>query len=255
MRGETLGSPDEWNLTHLWNELKQIFPVSISPDEVIEEAGGIMRLSQDQLVSELVADAEVAYENREEELTPEIMRQLERRVLLSVLDRKWREHLYEMDYLKDGIGLRSMAQRDPLVEYRNDGHQMFLAMAEAIKEETVGYLFNIEVKRQEPQEETAVSALTTPVAGVTTESSAAMAAKAPAKKKSAPGRQGTSRKAPAPQVDALGLEVEQAPQNLSYSSSQGGEAPARQNRSQAPAAKGGNRAERRAAERAARRRR
>ena len=78
------------------------------------------------------------------------MRELERRVVLSVLDRKWREHLYEMDYLKDGIGLRAMAQRDPLVEYQREGFQLFQAMMEAIKEESVGYLFNLEVEVEAP---------------------------------------------------------------------------------------------------------
>ncbi len=77
------------------------------------------------------------------------MRQLERRVTLSVLDRKWREHLYEMDYLKEGIGLRAMAQRDPLVEYQREGFQLFNAMNDSIKEETIGYLFNLEVQVQE----------------------------------------------------------------------------------------------------------
>ena len=74
------------------------------------------------------------------------MRELERRVVLSVLDRKWREHLYEMDYLQEGIGLRAMAQRDPLVEYQREGYELFQAMMEAIKEESVGYLFNVEVE-------------------------------------------------------------------------------------------------------------
>src|SRR5690348_4228658 len=74
------------------------------------------------------------------------MRELERRVVLSVLDRKWREHLYEMDYLQEGIGLRAMAQRDPLVEYQREGFLLFGAMNEAIKEESVGYLFNLEVQ-------------------------------------------------------------------------------------------------------------
>src|SRR5699024_6456326 len=88
---------------------------------------------------------------REEELGSEVMRQLERRVVLSVMDRKWREHLYEMDYLKEGIGLRAMAQRDPLVEYQREGYQLFQAMNEAIKDEVVGYLFNLEVKKPEEQ--------------------------------------------------------------------------------------------------------
>jgi preprotein translocase subunit SecA len=74
------------------------------------------------------------------------MRELERKILLSVLDRKWREHLYEMDYLQEGIGLRAMAQRDPLVEYQREGYDLFTAMMDAIKEELVGYLFNVEVQ-------------------------------------------------------------------------------------------------------------
>ena len=77
------------------------------------------------------------------------MRELERRVVLSVLDRKWREHLYEMDYLQEGIGLRAMAQRDPLVEYQREGFNMFAAMMDAIKEESVGFLFNLEVQVDE----------------------------------------------------------------------------------------------------------
>ena len=77
------------------------------------------------------------------------MRELERRVVLSVLDRKWREHLYEMDYLREGIGLRAMAQRDPLVEYQREGFDMFATMMEGIKEESVGYLFNLQVEVQQ----------------------------------------------------------------------------------------------------------
>ncbi len=79
------------------------------------------------------------------------MRELERRVLLSVLDRKWREHLYEMDYLKEGIGLRAMAQRDPLIEYQREGFDMFGAMLDALKEEIVGFLFNLQVEAAEPE--------------------------------------------------------------------------------------------------------
>ena len=79
----------------------------------------------------------------------EVTRELERRVILSVLDRKWREHLYEMDYLRDGIGLRAMAQRDPLIEYQREGYDLFTAMMDSIKEETVGYLFNVEVQVQQ----------------------------------------------------------------------------------------------------------
>ena len=98
----------------------------------------------------MVEDAERAYAEREkqlEEIAGEgAMRQLERNVLLNVLDRKWREHLYEMDYLKEGIGLRAMAQRDPLVEYQREGYDMFIGMLEGIKEESVGFLFNVTVE-------------------------------------------------------------------------------------------------------------
>jgi preprotein translocase subunit SecA len=73
------------------------------------------------------------------------MRELERKVLLSVLDRKWREHLYEMDYLQEGIGLRAMAQRDPLVEYQREGYELFSAMMDAIKEELSSLVFNVQV--------------------------------------------------------------------------------------------------------------
>ena len=99
----------------------------------------------------MLADAREAYARREAEIDAVIgaqggMRELERQVLLQVMDRKWREHLYEMDYLKEGIGLRAMAQRDPLIEYQREGFDMFTAMLEGIKEETVGHLFNVRVQ-------------------------------------------------------------------------------------------------------------
>ncbi len=139
------GSPEAWDLEQLWTELRPIFPVSITPGEVVEAAGHPARVTAEMLIDELTSDAEHAYARREAELGSEAMRQLERRVVLSVLDRKWREHLYEMDYLKEGIGLRAMAQRDPLVEYQREGFQLFQAMTEAIKEESVAFLFNLEV--------------------------------------------------------------------------------------------------------------
>ncbi|WP_127573955.1 preprotein translocase subunit SecA [Georgenia faecalis] len=144
-------TPDTWDLEALWTELRQTFPVSITPEEVLAEAGHATRVTPEMLVEELTSDARLAYARREEEVTPPIMRQLERRVVLSVLDRKWREHLYEMDYLKEGIGLRAMGQRDPLVEYQREGYDLFQAMMEGIKEESVGYLFNLEVKVRQPE--------------------------------------------------------------------------------------------------------
>jgi len=152
------GNPEDWDLDGLWTALKVVYPVSITVDEVVEEAGSRHRLTRELLLEELLSDARAAYERREEELGAENLRDLERRVVLSVLDRKWREHLYEMDYLKDGIGLRAMAQRDPLVEYQREGYQLFQAMTEAIKEESVTFLYNLEVKVAQPEEEAAEAA-------------------------------------------------------------------------------------------------
>jgi preprotein translocase subunit SecA len=144
--------PEEWDLEKLWVALRQLFPVSLRYQDLEEEAGGREYLDRDELIERLQADASEAYDRREAEIGEEVMRELERRVLLSVLDRKWREHLYEMDYLREGIYLRAYSQRDPLVEYQREGFLLFQAMTEAIKEESVGYLFNLEVQVQaEPE--------------------------------------------------------------------------------------------------------
>src|SRR3954452_14174631 len=145
------GYPEDWDLERLWTALKTLYPVGIPLSEVDEDRSV---LSPEFLIEELKADAQGAYDRREEQLGtgPEgepVMRELERRVLLSVMDRKWREHLYEMDYLQEGIGLRAMGQRDPLVEYQREGFDLFNAMMEAIKEESVGFLFNVEVTVEE----------------------------------------------------------------------------------------------------------
>ncbi|GAA4347008.1 preprotein translocase subunit SecA [Angustibacter luteus] len=140
------GFAEDWDLEKLWAALRTLYPVGITIDELLEEAGGRQGLTADMLMAELKSDAQVAYDQREASLGAEVTRELERRVVLSVLDRKWREHLYEMDYLQEGIGLRAMAQRDPLVEYQREGFLLFNAMNEAIKEESVGYLFNLEVQ-------------------------------------------------------------------------------------------------------------
>ncbi len=143
------GYPEQWDLEQLWRAMRALYPIVVTIDEVEAQAGGSRSaVSREFLREEILADARAAYEVREEELGSEAMRELERRVILSVLDRKWREHLYEMDYLRDGIGLRAMAQRDPLVEYQREGYDLFNAMMESIKEETVGLLFNLEVTVQ-----------------------------------------------------------------------------------------------------------
>jgi preprotein translocase subunit SecA len=142
----------------MWTELGTLYPISISIDEVITEAGSKGKASRDFLAREILSDAKLAYQQREELLGDEAMRELERRVVLSVIDRRWRDHLYEMDYLKDGIGLRAMAQRDPLVEYQREGYALFQTMMGQIREESVGYLFNLEVQVQSDGENAVIEA-------------------------------------------------------------------------------------------------
>ena len=139
------GYSEDWDLDTLWNALKTIYPISFTIDELIARVGSRNGLDAEFLTAAVIEDCQAAYAKREESLGSEVMRELERKVLLSVLDRKWREHLYEMDYLQEGIGLRAMAQRDPLVEYQREGFDLFSAMMDAIKEEIAGFLFNIEV--------------------------------------------------------------------------------------------------------------
>jgi preprotein translocase subunit SecA len=139
------GYSEDWDLETLWNALKTIYPISFTIEELIARVGSRSGLDAEFLTAAVIEDCKAAYAKREESLGSEVMRELERKVLLSVLDRKWREHLYEMDYLQEGIGLRAMAQRDPLVEYQREGFDLFSAMMDAIKEEIAGFLFNIEV--------------------------------------------------------------------------------------------------------------
>jgi preprotein translocase subunit SecA len=144
------GFPEEWDLDRLWTAFRELYRPTLTVNDLIEAAGGEKAgLSREFITDEVIADAQAAYERREEELTPDVMRELERRVVLSVLDRKWREHLYEMDYLREGIGLRAMAQRDPLIEYQREGYDLFSSMMEGIKEESVGSLFNLQVEVQD----------------------------------------------------------------------------------------------------------
>jgi preprotein translocase subunit SecA len=153
------GHTESWDFDALWTELKTLYPVSVTIDEVVAEAGTKGRITPDGLKREILSDATIAYRTREDTLGAPATRELERRVVLQVLDRRWRDHLYEMDYLKDGIGLRAMAQRDPLIEYQREGFQMFQAMMGQIKEETVGYLYNLEVEvRRQGDEVTQVEA-------------------------------------------------------------------------------------------------
>jgi preprotein translocase subunit SecA len=147
------GSPEEWNLDALWTELQNIAPITVTAGDLIEKVGIIGSLAPDDIIDAVLENAHAIYDEREEMVGTEQMRDLERKVLLSVLDRKWREHLYAMDYLKEGIGLRAMAQKDPLVEYTTEGSRMFNDMNEAIRLDTVRTLFNIQIRRVEPTDE------------------------------------------------------------------------------------------------------
>ena len=162
------GYPEEWDLDQLWTALNTLYPVGVEAPPVGSREG----LTAEGLTEDLLEDAAEAYDRREASLGEgadgvPVLRELERRVVLSVLDRKWREHLYEMDYLQEGIGLRAMGQRDPLVEYQREGFDMFGSMMDAIKEETVGFLFNVEVQMvEEPAVPTAPEDMDPAIAGV-----------------------------------------------------------------------------------------
>jgi preprotein translocase subunit SecA len=233
------GFPEEWDLDRLWQAFRELYQPTLSVSELEEDAGGDRAGLTREFISEaVVEDAQAAYERREEELTPDVMRELERRVVLSVLDRKWREHLYEMDYLREGIGLRAMAQRDPLIEYQREGYDLFSSMMEGIKEESVGSLFNLQVEVQENPIVEEADAAEGPVIGqVPQQGTGGRAATGPggtarrpapsraAAQPQAPGRhaapegsgQGTALGDGAPAVTAPGLARPKQPGRLSYS--------------------------------------
>ena len=213
--GATEGFPEEWDLDKLWTALGTLYPVGISVEALESEAGGVEGLSRELLAEELKADAHSAYDAREEALGDEVMRELERRVLLSVLDRKWREHLYEMDYLREGIGLRAYSQRDPLVEYQREGFELFGAMMESIKEESVGYLFNVEVS-VDAEQDAAAAAQVHAAAGALVSGRAGAAAEVADAPAEAPV-EAAADEDHHPHIQAKGLSEPSAPKKLSYS--------------------------------------
>jgi preprotein translocase subunit SecA len=193
--GATEEFAEEWDLEALWTALRQIYPVGVDYHVLEKGAGGRANLEREDLVEALQKDAHEAYDRREAEIGEEVMRELERRVVLSVLDRKWREHLYEMDYLREGIYLRAYSQRDPLVEYQREGFDMFASMMDGIKEESVGFLFNLDVQVEvEPEEaeEEVLEPMRQPVPSV-------------------------EATRDAPHIRAKGLDRPNQPSNLSYS--------------------------------------
>ncbi|WP_409185223.1 preprotein translocase subunit SecA [Amycolatopsis sp. VS8301801F10] len=182
------GYAEDWDHEQLWTALKTLYPVSLDWDDLIEDGD----LDAESLSQALVDDALAAYAKREAEIDELVgeegsMRRLERQVMLTVLDRKWREHLYEMDYLKEGIGMRALAQRDPLIEYQREGFDMFRAMLDSLKEEAVGFLFNLQVERAEPEpvQQPEPSALPGGVTSATAAAAGAFGAKSEAEGKHA----------------------------------------------------------------------
>ncbi|QIK65592.1 preprotein translocase subunit SecA [Nocardioides sp. HDW12B] len=201
--GATTGFPEEWDLEALWTALKTLYPVSLNRQGIEDEAGGRANLEREELLEMVRADAHRAYAEREKQFGSEVMRELERRVVLSVLDRKWREHLYEMDYLREGIGLRAYSQRDPLVEYQREGFDMFNVMMDAIREESVAFLFNLDVQVEEEPEPAEEAGGGVPL--ITPSSAAATSQSSPVGQSAPAGSSGTAAPS-APVLRAKGLE-------------------------------------------------
>ena len=137
--------PEQWDWEGLFSYVNQLFPLGWGKESI-----DITTITQEELGQRLIEAATNRYLEREQEFGPEIMRDIERLVMLEVIDNKWREHLYEMDYLKEGIGLRAIGQRDPLIEYKSEAYDMFQMMIESIKEDALQYIFHIQVVREEP---------------------------------------------------------------------------------------------------------
>ncbi|MGH3506370.1 MAG: preprotein translocase subunit SecA, partial [Nocardioidaceae bacterium] len=211
--GATEGFPEEWDLDKLFTALKTLYPVSVSKSDVVDETDGVADITREELLEQLQADAQAAYDMREQDLGEEVMRELERRVVLSVLDRKWREHLYEMDYLREGIGLRAYSQRDPLVEYQREGYDLFTAMMESIKEESIGYIFNVEVQLTATEDEEEAARVQAAAAALV----AGAPSEVPADLETPAGAPGADEHTHRPTIVAKGLSEPAAPRKLSYS--------------------------------------
>jgi preprotein translocase subunit SecA len=136
---------EEWDLPELFTLMRSLYPVSFE----IDDLGDLDDLDAETLVERFVDDALEAYRAKELDVGENDMRELERWVLLRTLDGRWRDHLYEMDYLREGIGLRALAQKDPLVEYKSEGYAMFQSMMDSIQEDFVRLLFRVEVRRED----------------------------------------------------------------------------------------------------------
>ena len=140
---------EDWDLAGLVTHMQSLYGTDITADELREE---VDVSSRESLIDEFTEDAIDTYAEREEAFGSELMREIERYVVLQIVDGRWREHLDSMDYLRDGIHLRAMAQKDPLVEYRAEGHAMFENLGATIREEVVLTLFHVEIAREEAEE-------------------------------------------------------------------------------------------------------
>lgn len=163
------GYVEDWDLDTLWNALESLYGPTFSWNSLVDgtEYGQSGDLSSRDLAKALHKDVESEYSKLEEAVSAiggeEQMRNVERFTILNVMDQKWREHLYEMDYLKEGIGLRAMAQADPLVEYQREGYDMFTAMMDGVKEESIRQLFLLrqQIMPNQPAEQPGEQAATT----------------------------------------------------------------------------------------------
>ena len=135
---------EEWDIDGLHADVLTYWPSSLTK----EQLAGVK--STDDLYELLVDDAITHYEKRESELGADVMRQVERQVMLKIIDTKWREHLYEMDYLQEGINLRAMGQKDPLTEWQREGYEMFGLMMKGIAQDLVKYVMHVQVNVQAP---------------------------------------------------------------------------------------------------------
>jgi preprotein translocase subunit SecA len=138
MEGEYV---EDWDLTGFFTQLEQIYPSSYSLEDINPN-----QVDREGLIQDLRKDVVDAYDEREQELGDELMRALERFMLLQIIDERWREHLHDMDYLREGIHLRGFAQIDPLVAYKNEGFEMFRELMNNIWDEFARYVFNVEVE-------------------------------------------------------------------------------------------------------------
>jgi preprotein translocase subunit SecA len=138
---------EEWDLDGLFNEMRSLYDVHVEPSEI-----DVRSMPREELIEDFRDDARDAYAKKEEDFGSELMREIERFLMLQVVDVRWREHLDAMEYLREGIHLRAMAQKDPLVEYRGEGHRMFEELSAQIREEVLRYLFHVEIERQEAEQ-------------------------------------------------------------------------------------------------------